>query len=402
MNLLHMKILMILDNEFPPDVRVEKEAESLIKQGHSVTILSYSFRGLNKTELWKGIRIIRFKINKQLAKKSLGFSLQLPFFKWIWQIQVNKILKSDQYDVVHIHDLPLCCLIQYIRTRFNIPVIADMYENYPFLVAEQPYMNTLFARIFLSKKRWLIKEKEWLSKPSAIICVAEEMRQRIITGLFDTLPVILVPNTPSIPELKGSMSDIINIRERFSGTFNILYVGGIDSVRGIDILIKAAKFLIQFIPQFKIIIAGDGKILPEMKQLAKSLQLENIITFEGCIAQDKIGSYISGSDVCVIPHRKSPQTDNSSPNKLFQYFYFKKPVISSNCNSIEKIILTEKCGMIYQDDLPEELAARIKYLYDNPEAGIEMGNRGYLSVVNKYNWESTVTPLLSLYANLNL
>jgi glycosyltransferase involved in cell wall biosynthesis len=397
-----MKILMILDNEFPPDIRVEKEAESLISQGHSVTILSYNFKGLNKTELWKGIRIIRFKINKQLAKKTLGFSLQLPFYKWIWQFQINRILKSDKYDAVHIHDLPLCCLIQSVKTRFNIPVIADMHENYPFLVAEQPYMNSLFAYIFLSKKRWFIKEKEWLGKASAIICVAEEMKQRIKTDLIDTLPVILVPNTPSIPELNSSMTDHSNLKERFAGTFIILYIGGIDPVRGIDILIQAARFLIPVIPQFKIVIVGDGKLLPDLKQLAKSLQLGNNIVFDGWIPQDKIGSYISVSDVCVIPHRKSPQTDNSSPNKLFQYFYFKKPVISSDCNSIEKIILTEKCGMIYHDNLPEELAAKIKYLYNNPKTGIEMGNNGYNAVVNKYNWESTVTSLLSLYADLNL
>jgi len=393
---------MLLDNEFPPDVRVEKEAASLISEGHEVTILTYNFGGLVKRELWKGIRIIRFRINKQLAKKSLGFSLQLPFYKWIWQIQVNKILKSDKYDAVHIHDLPLCCLIQFIRTKFNIPVIADMHENYPFLVAEQPYMNSLFAHIFLSKKLWVIKEKEWLAQASAVICVAEEMRQRIKTDLIDTLPVILVPNTPSIPELNGSMADNTNIKERFSGTYNVLYIGGIDSVRGIDILIESAKFLIPLIPKFKIIIAGDGKILPEMKQLAKSMQLENNIVFDGWISQDKIGSYILVSDVCVIPHRKSPQTDNSSPNKLFQYFYFKKPVISSNCNSIEKIILAEKCGMIYHDNIPEELAAKIKYLYDNPKSGTEMGNNGYNAVINKYNWESTVGPLLSLYTNLNL
>jgi glycosyltransferase involved in cell wall biosynthesis len=397
-----MKILMLLDNEFPPDVRVEKETGSLISQGHIVTILSYNFGDLNNTDLWKGIRIIRFKIKKQLAKKSLGFSLQLPFYRWIWQIQVSKILKSDKYDAVHIHDLPLCCLIQFIRTKFNIPVIADMHENYPFLVAEQPYMNSLFAHIFLSKKLWVIKEKEWLAQASAVICVAEEMRHRLKMYLVETLPVILVPNTPSIPELNGSMTHHSNLKGRFTGTFNILYIGGIDSVRGIEILIKSAKFMIPFISKFKIIIVGDGKILPEMKQLAKSMQLENNIVFEGWISQDKIGSYISVSDVCVIPHRKSPQTDNSSPNKLFQYFYFKKPVVSSNCNSIEKIIFTEKCGMIYQDNLPEELAERVKYLYNNRETANEMGTRGYLSVVNKYNWESTVTPLLSLYKNLNL
>jgi glycosyltransferase involved in cell wall biosynthesis len=134
--------------------------------------------------------------------------------------------------------------------------------------------------------------------------------------------------------------------------------------------------------------------------MALSLQLENAIIFEGWKPQEEIGSYISVSDVCVIPHRKSPQTDNSSPNKLFQYLLFKKPVIASNCNSVEKIILVEKCGVIYQDNLPEELADALKYMFEHPEIRTEMGVTGHQAVVTKYNWESTVTPLLSLYSDL--
>src|ERR1035437_2531601 len=169
MNLLPMKILMLLDNEFPPDIRVEKEAESLINSGHAVTILSYNYGNLEKSQIWKGIQITRFNLNKLIAKKSLGLSLQLPVYRWIWQIQVTRIIKSGLYDAVHIHDLPLCCLIEFIKKKFTIPVIADMHENYPYLVAEQPYMNSLFARFFLSKQKWVGKEKEWLKKSDAII-----------------------------------------------------------------------------------------------------------------------------------------------------------------------------------------------------------------------------------------
>jgi len=37
-----MKILMVLEGEFPPDNRVEKEAVSLIEAGHEVHIACYS------------------------------------------------------------------------------------------------------------------------------------------------------------------------------------------------------------------------------------------------------------------------------------------------------------------------------------------------------------------------
>ena len=397
-----MKILMLLDNQFPPDLRVEKEAHSLLKEGHEVVVLSYMHRCKLKEEVIKGIKIFRFWIPRQWAKKILGFSLQLPFYRLTWQRAIVRTGRRYSFDVVHIHDLPLCTVIQFIKQKYGVPVVADMHENYPYLVAEQPYMNSLFARIFLSRKKWFIREEEWLVKADAIICVAEEMKKRIESLVKNHLRIAVVPNTPEINELDAyPMANYSGLSSRFCGTFNILYIGGIDIVRGIEILIQAAYIAVRIIPLLKIIIVGDGKILSELKLLVSSLQLDDIVLFEGWKPQDEIGSYISASDVCVIPHRKSPQTDNSSPNKLFQYLFFKKPVISSDCNSIEKLILAEKCGMIYRDNLPEELANRITFLYEHPEARTEMGNNGYEAVITKYNWESTVAPLLSIYSNLH-
>ena len=396
-----MKILMLLDNEFPPDVRVEKEAETLIRQGHAVSILSYNFGRLMKSQTWRGIRIIRFKITKQFAKKSLGLSLQLPFYKWVWQIQVSEVLRSDEYDVVHIHDLPLCCLIQFIKRKYGIPVVADMHENYPHMLSEQPYMHTLFGRIFLSIEKWAEKESHWLSLTDHIVCVAEEMKHRIMGILTKPVPIVTLPNTADIESLKGMEEQEVDHPERFRNTFNLLYIGGLDPTRGLEVLIKAGKKLSAIIPELKIIIVGSGRILPELKQLSIQLDISEYFCFEGQQPSNLIGSYIKIAHACLIPHRKSPQTDNSSPNKLFQYLFFKKPVISSNCNSIEKIILAEKCGMIYPDNSPEELAARINYLYEHPEARTEMGNNGYGAVMNKYNWESTVAPLLAIYSDLS-
>lgn len=396
-----MKILMLLDNQFPPDIRVEKEANSLLSAGNEVAILSYNYYGLDKEEYINGIRIFRFNIPLQVAKKILGLSLRLPVYRWVWQHAISEFASQYDFDVIHIHDLPLCTLINYIKEVYGVPVIADMHENYPYLVAEQPYMNSLFAKIFLSREKWFEKEKEWLVKADAIICVAEEMKQRIESVIKSDIPISVVPNTPAIPELDASMTGYAGIKKRFTGTFNILYLGGIDPVRGIDILLNAAAIARIQIPGMRIIIVGEGKILPEMKLIADSLKLDDTVFFEGWKPAEEIGSYISVSDVCVIPHRKSPQTDNSSPNKLFQYLFFKRPVIASDCNSVEKLIHAEKCGLIYKDSSPEELASALNDLYENPVTGIEMGNNGYQSVIKKYNWDITVAPLIALYSKLN-
>ena len=55
-----MKILMVLENQFPDDERVEKEALSLIKAGHEVHLLCATLKKERVgDENYKGIRLHR-------------------------------------------------------------------------------------------------------------------------------------------------------------------------------------------------------------------------------------------------------------------------------------------------------------------------------------------------------
>ena len=40
-----MKILMVLDHEFPPDIRVENEIASLHNAGHEIHVACYTMKG---------------------------------------------------------------------------------------------------------------------------------------------------------------------------------------------------------------------------------------------------------------------------------------------------------------------------------------------------------------------
>lgn len=393
-----MKILMLLDNEFPPDVRVESEANSLIKQGHSVTILSYNFGTKLAEENYNGIRVKRFRINKQISKKALGLIHRLPFYRLIWEYQINKVLTSEQFDAVHIHDLPLCINVKYIRNKFNLKVVADMHENYPYLVAEQPYMNTLFAKFFLSKKKWFQEEKEWLLETSEIICVAEEMKTRLNKVLNSKVNIHVVPNTLNFETFLSTQKPLVGLNVKFANNFKVVYIGGFDPVRGLEYLLEATKRLTDKIPNLKVILVGDGVSANTLKELTLSLGVENFVSFEGWQPGYNVQAYIEIADLCVIPHIKSEQTDNSSPNKLFQYMYYKKPVISSNCLSLENIINQQKCGLIFEDRNSEDLAKKILELYNNPQLKEELGSNGFEAVNNKYNWDATVKDLFKIYS----
>ena len=65
----HIKVGMILDIDFPPDDRPEKEARSLIAQGYDVYLLSVTLTAEKPLhETYKGIHIRRFRMNRNIRK----------------------------------------------------------------------------------------------------------------------------------------------------------------------------------------------------------------------------------------------------------------------------------------------------------------------------------------------
>lgn len=394
------KILMLLENEFPSDDRVEKEALSLINAGYTVHLLCPDFSGRPTNENHKGIHIHRFSINKTFLKKLLGLIQILPLYKLFWLKKVRKIINEQKANIVHIHDLPLCCLIQTLKTKFNLKIVADMHENYPAMVAGQEHLRKIPNKFLIKIGKWYKLEKKWLRLADLIICTASGMIKRLSKQLEGEHNFVLVPNTLDINTFQLSQTRKNEIEEKFRDSFNILSYGVVSEQRGIQFVLEAVSKLKDKIPKIRLIVLGDGTYLSTLKMQAKNLGIEKNVAFEGWQNQSYLISYMENTHIAIIPHLKSEHTDNTSPNKLFHFMYFKKPVLASNCNYIQEIVEQEKCGIIYKYDSPDELADAIERLYGNENEQSEMGRNGYMGVMNNYNWQSTIKPLLEKYNNL--
>mgnify|MGYP000503002106 CR=1 FL=1 len=101
-----MKILMVLDREFPPDIRVENEAGTLSKAGHQVSIACYTREGRSGQERIRDWTVFRRPISKFTYKSSVG-ALRFPFYFTFWRKFLKDVLEKGSFDAIHIHDLPL-------------------------------------------------------------------------------------------------------------------------------------------------------------------------------------------------------------------------------------------------------------------------------------------------------
>lgn len=389
---------MILDNYFPPDIRVEKEARSLIRAGHKVYLLCHYEKGKPLEEIKDNIFIKRqlFPSKNFFLKKIKRLIFYTTFCHKETEQQINQFIIDNKINAVHVHDLPLIKMAIKIAQRYSLPVIADLHENYPVLLSISKI--SFWRRFYLNNpKRWKKLEKECLEKVDKIIVVVEEAKERIIKDYgINPNKIVIVSNTADIDNLNSTPLDKELIKQ-YKDNFIISYVGGFAPHRGLDTAIKAMVLIVKKIPKAKLLLVGGKGNEKELKNLSKKLNLEDKVIFTGWQPAEKLPTYIFLSNICLVPHHKNSHTDSTIPHKLFQYMFMKKPVIVSNCEPLERIINETKAGLIFRSGNHQELAEKVIQIYENPD---QYGENGHRAVLLKYNWNKEAEKLIELYKKI--
>ena len=321
-------------------------------------------------------------------------SLKFPFYFNFWRRYIREILKSEKIDVIHVHDLPLAKVGIEFRDKHNLKMVLDLHENWPAFLEVSQHTQTVLGRILSSGKQWRTYEKKCCSQADAVIAVVQEMKVRIINTGIEPLKIFVLENTPWLKETKKKKDRNPN------GIIALIYIGGITFHRGIQYVLEGLT-LIKNKFKVKLIIAGDGRYLRNLKDLSSVLGLiSDIVEFTGNVAKPMAEQLMSGSDIALIPHIRSEQTDNSSPNKLYDYMSAGLPIMASDCLSIKRILNETGAGVTYTYNSPEDFAEKLDLLINNNDLMQKMGENGIAAFHNKYNWEDSSIELKRIYSLL--
>ncbi len=397
-----MKIGMVLDNGFFGDLRVENEVMSLREAGFEVSVLCFEHKNKQPPiQQYHGADIIKVYLPLSFKKKMKGLANFIidPYTRF-WSKQISKYIDDHAIDVLHIHDLYLLGAAYKAnkKAKRKLPIVADLHENYPAALRYYKFSTTFPGNVLISVPKWERTEKNWVNQADHVITVIEEAQHRY--KKLGAKRVHVVANYVNRSEFLGSHKT--SKPDANSTSYSALYVGGFDTHRGIEAVVRAIPKIKTKIPEFKLVLVGTGSNENDLKQLAKELDVESSVSFEGWQNPDQLPSYLDASDICLIPHLKTEHTDNTIPHKLFQYMLLKKPVVATNCNPIERIVNETKSGLIYTSNSSEEFADKIIELYTDKTLGTEMGENGFKAVKEKYNWEETAKTLVQLYASIQL
>ena len=383
-----MKILMLLDREFPPDLRVENEIEALTTEGHHVFLACYTRKNFPLTEQEGNFTILRHPISKFIYKSSVA-ALTFPYYFRFWEKFLQDIFRKYSFDAIHIHDLPLLKVGLKFKNEYGIPLTADLHENWPAYLRIATHTQSLAGKILSPNKKWVSYEKQMLKHADHIVVVVNEARDRLSSLGLDSKKIKVVSNT-----LNLSHADMPPETGRNPVPL-LFYAGGINYHRGLQTVIRAMAMTER--SKFNLVILGEGSYKADLIKLAQSLKLEDQVSFPGWKPYQEMLNWMGRADYALIPHLKSDHTDSTIPHKLFQYMYAKLPVIASNCIPIERIVKETQSGIIFPSNDHLKLAEILETL-TTEQANI-MGENGRHWVEKKYNWEKDAENLVKIYKN---
>lgn len=403
-----MNIGMILGSPFPADIRVSKEAGSLLKAGYNVHLLcTKKTPQQGAKEVVDGIKISRISGLSTFNQQGIWDVINaINFIHPLFYSGLNKFIQENQIDILHVHDLPLAKTAFILGKKYGIPVVVDLHENYPeaikvwFEWKKNPLIR-LKNKVFFSYKRWLNYEKSVVKKAHYVIAVVEEMKNRLIQFHGADPKKITVITNSEYKNFKDGES-FENVYQENSEKYIVAYTGNVGPHRGVDTAIEAMQYLKDLPVLFAIVGRTNKDVNKKLEELIEKYQLDDKVKLYGYQPFNKFLSFMAQAEINIIPHHSNLHTDNTIPHKIFQCMQVNRPVIVSSSSPIKRIVEETSSGLVFKAGDPKDLAEKIRILYTQPELSKRLAQNGFVATQDgTYNWETTEKTLLSLYAGIN-
>lgn len=173
--------------------------------------------------------------------------------------------------------------------------------------------------------------------------------------------------------------------------FTLLFFGLVKPYKGLDVLLKALKLLLDRGKQVRLIIAGDvyGN-RREYDEMIETLQIGDWCECHFRYISDKeIGQFFRQTDLCVLPYKTATQS-----GVIATSYSFNVPVLASDVGGLSEYIIPEKTGFLVKPDDPVALADGIEAVMHRERT--EAMAEDITHYKARYSWKALSELFLSL------
>jgi len=311
----------------------------------------------------------------KLDKHNINYKL-FPFsdgWKNIFYFPINYYqLKSfcvkNKIDIIHTHHRYPELISTLIAKRLNIKTITTVHS----LV--KGYKNLSF-------------------RSDRIITVSNTVKKSINKNFHIPKNKIELLYNCVIPVDKPDAERVENLREKLNiknTEYVILFLGRLNKIKGIDLLISAFRKIKPVYPKVKLILIG-GILDKTYKQM--NVKSDEDILHLG--ARADINLFFELCDIVILPSR-----EDSFPYVMLEAGIAYKPFIGSRTGGIEEFIDDGVNGFLFEPVNADNLAVKIRFAINNPGKAKSTAEKLNIKVKNNCNSDDYFEKLSNIYNEL--
>jgi glycosyltransferase involved in cell wall biosynthesis len=405
------KVLMLVENHFPSDVRVRNESALLRDEGYDVTVICLKRKGEKTTEVVHGIRVYRIPkveffqkapeerqtlLQRQLTKFKaiLGYIGEYAYFTLGCLLVSLYVALRHGVDVIHAHNPPDTLFL--VALPFKLLGKKFVFDHHD--LAPELYQSRYKTRgnIILWGLLWV--EKCSLKLADVTIATNESYKQiHIQRGGRRPDRCFIVRNGPGPDRMQ-----IVGPSERLRqmGKPILCYIGCLNPQDGLDYLLRALAHLTFELKRtdYYCVIIGSGDSLDDLRKMNRELKLDEYVEFTGYIPDADLRANLAAADICLDPDPSSPLNDVSTWIKVMEYMAYGKPIVTFDLK--ETRYSAQDAALYVKPNDEEKFAIAIARLMDDAVLRKRMGSFGRDRVERELQWSCVGQNLVAAYRAL--
>ena len=406
------KVLMLLENHIPGDVRPTNEAAALLKAGYKVAIIALRNKGERSRAIVDGVQVYRIptvtlfgKVCRPDAshlqklfyrfKSAFGYFYEHLYFTTACLLVSFYIFIKDDFDIIHAHNPPdTLFIVGWFYKLLGKKFIFDHHDLSPEL-----FLTKFPGKKGLVYKTLVLCEKLSCRLADAVICTNESYKKiQMDRHHIDSNRIFIVRNDPVIDDCL--LTNIDNTAQK-NGKKVLLFLGSINPQDGVDVLLQTIHYLINTmnVRDFVCYIVGDGDSLSSMMRFAEELNITEYVDFKGYVYdREKVKKFLYDSDVCVESAPLNELNRHSTFIKIMEYMAAAKPIVAFDLKET-RYSANGTAILIPPGDI-KSFASAIKKLMDEPQLRTKLGKSGQERIRGELRWEKASLNLVEAYKSV--
>lgn len=249
-------------------------------------------------------------------------------------------------------------------------------------------------------------EKKVIAKANRIIAatLAEKSQLEFLYGAPSSKISVIPPGVDTrhfYPIAKDEAKEVVGVP---LNTHTILFVGRIEPLKGIDLLIQAISIIqkngeLQCCPHNLVIIGGEPNAKTEemnaemarLQDMVDELKIENFVIFLGKQNQQMLPYYYSAAEVVVMPSHYE-----SFGMVALEAMACGTPVVASQVGGLAFLVRDGVTGFVVPGNDVQTLAKRLVELIKNKELRDKLGSNSS-EYAQLYAWENISEKMIEVY-----